>query len=509
MSRIWLAAHWDKKLTKTNVFDTNIEKSIERIINPNFYIGLRTSGHLLFGVVRIYSRKAKYLLVDCNEACFKMKLAFRPEHMDLLKAKHETSSNAITLPDDFLDFDITMPALHPNQIMSNQFNLNQTSSEDITLRETYDQISLEPTDNSFGSSELCNIEMTSQDHFGNGSLFGPEFQSANYDSVINSTTMAECHERLDVEQINANNGCGANIILFGTPSSHSDVQSSLEQFVQEVDADQTILLQNEDEEFALAPVNPYVLDGTKRKPKRRQIIVDQIKGITREEMKGQLKDTTSIKTLVDLAPPTKWLMQIKEIGAVAYLFALPGRSINSRAVVQTYINNMSKMAVDNQTFGLKVNPEGENSSDLQSEKHLRGEQVEQHARNRTQQMSDIEECFAKATHEKSVIGSNDLVFEEAGKENEADEQIGIKRAAHFKSILKSKFRENQVESLTLSSLTRDNNRKQVVQKVYSLLVLHKVMAVGLEQDEFNSELNVSKGPNFNTTITDSVDNQIC
>lgn len=41
-------------------------------------IGLRTSGHLLVGVVRIYSRKAKYLLADCSEALIKVKNAFRP-----------------------------------------------------------------------------------------------------------------------------------------------------------------------------------------------------------------------------------------------------------------------------------------------------------------------------------------------------------------------------------------------------------------------------------------------
>lgn len=41
-------------------------------------VGLRTSGHLLVGVVRIYSRKAKYLLADCGEALVKVKDAFRP-----------------------------------------------------------------------------------------------------------------------------------------------------------------------------------------------------------------------------------------------------------------------------------------------------------------------------------------------------------------------------------------------------------------------------------------------
>lgn len=37
-------------------------------------MALRLSGQLLLGVVRIYSRKAKYLLDDCNEAIVKIKL---------------------------------------------------------------------------------------------------------------------------------------------------------------------------------------------------------------------------------------------------------------------------------------------------------------------------------------------------------------------------------------------------------------------------------------------------
>lgn len=36
-------------------------------------MALRLSGQLLFGVVRIYSRQAKYLLDDCNEALIKLK----------------------------------------------------------------------------------------------------------------------------------------------------------------------------------------------------------------------------------------------------------------------------------------------------------------------------------------------------------------------------------------------------------------------------------------------------
>jgi hypothetical protein len=38
LARIWLAAHWDKKLTKAHVYETNIEQSVEGIMQPKVSI---------------------------------------------------------------------------------------------------------------------------------------------------------------------------------------------------------------------------------------------------------------------------------------------------------------------------------------------------------------------------------------------------------------------------------------------------------------------------------------
>ena len=46
LARIWLAAHWDKKLTKAHVFETNLEQSVDGILQPKVKMALRTSGHL-------------------------------------------------------------------------------------------------------------------------------------------------------------------------------------------------------------------------------------------------------------------------------------------------------------------------------------------------------------------------------------------------------------------------------------------------------------------------------
>jgi cohesin complex subunit SCC1 len=80
LGKVWLAAHWgDKKLGRTQIFSADIATSVDNIVNPAVPLALRVSGHLLLGVVRIYSRKVKYLLKDCDEAMVKIKMAFRPD----------------------------------------------------------------------------------------------------------------------------------------------------------------------------------------------------------------------------------------------------------------------------------------------------------------------------------------------------------------------------------------------------------------------------------------------
>jgi cohesin complex subunit SCC1 len=77
LGKIWLAAHWgDKKLGRPQIFATDIASSVESITNPVVPLALRVSGHLLLGIVRIYSRKVKYLMQDCTEALVKIKMAY-------------------------------------------------------------------------------------------------------------------------------------------------------------------------------------------------------------------------------------------------------------------------------------------------------------------------------------------------------------------------------------------------------------------------------------------------
>lgn len=100
-------------------------------------LALRTSGHLLLGVCRIYSRKVKYLLADCNEAFVKIKLAFRPGLIDLPKEKQQASAEAITLPEKFPEFSMLVDINMEDMDLSKGLHMQQARVEDITLKEDF------------------------------------------------------------------------------------------------------------------------------------------------------------------------------------------------------------------------------------------------------------------------------------------------------------------------------------------------------------------------------------
>ena len=55
-------------------FCFNWGRAADTVITPPAPLALRLQAQLLLGVARIYSRKAKYLLDDCNDALAKVKL---------------------------------------------------------------------------------------------------------------------------------------------------------------------------------------------------------------------------------------------------------------------------------------------------------------------------------------------------------------------------------------------------------------------------------------------------
>nr|XP_008526565.1 PREDICTED: double-strand-break repair protein rad21 homolog [Equus przewalskii] len=370
LAKIWLAAHWDKKLTKAHVFECNLESSVESIISPKVKMALRTSGHLLLGVVRIYHRKAKYLLADCNEAFIKIKMAFRPGVVDLPEENREAAYNAITLPEEFHDFDQPLPDLDDIDV-AQQFSLNQSRVEEITMREEVGNISI-LQENDFGDFGMDDREIMREGSAfedddmlvstsASNLLLEPEQSTSNLNEKINHLEYEDQYKddnfgegndggilgrlqqsgysNITFLRAKANSGSRAALpfvtkFLFsivGGPDSPDSVDP-----VEPMPTmtDQTTLVPNEEEAFALEPIDITVKE-TKAKRKRK-LIVDSVKELDSKTIRAQLSDYSDIVTTLDLAPPTKKLMMWKETGGVEKLFSLPAQPLWNNRLLKLF-----------------------------------------------------------------------------------------------------------------------------------------------------------------------------
>ncbi|KAI5466104.1 double-strand-break repair protein rad21 [Mariannaea sp. PMI_226] len=107
LARVWLSANLERKLSKNHILQSNVTDSVEAIITPNQApMALRLSGQLLLGVVRIYQRKTRYLLDDCNEAMMKIKMAFRSSgNNDMAVNLQIPNRESLLLPDRITPYD--------------------------------------------------------------------------------------------------------------------------------------------------------------------------------------------------------------------------------------------------------------------------------------------------------------------------------------------------------------------------------------------------------------------
>lgn len=71
--------------------------------------------------------------------------------------------------------------------------------------------------------------------------------------------------------------------------------------------------------------------------RKRKLVIDELKEIDSGAMKTQLSDTTDIVGVLELAPPTRRLMHLKETGGIEKLFAVGATSIFSKTLQQVSI----------------------------------------------------------------------------------------------------------------------------------------------------------------------------
>ncbi|XP_069895421.1 double-strand-break repair protein rad21-like protein 1 [Dipodomys merriami] len=349
LAKVWLAAHWEKKLTKDQVFKCNIQKTTGKIISQKVKFALRTSGHLLLGVVRIYKRKVKYLLEDCSEAIVKMNMTFCPGLIDLSKGELEASYSAITFEEEFYDFDTD----NINTIdASEHFTPNQSRPEEITLKEDYGKVlPLEAQNFGEGSqirrgqsfvegNTLLSCSVPLSEH-STGNLTGEKSLMCNNGDGFGDEGASETMTNFLWKE---NENCLLeDMPLEGkpplTPDSHHSTLikpdysdgacfNSDDICFPEIENKDATTLTAKQERFILHPIG---ISGTseKRKRKKRRLLIDPVKELSNQSMFEQLISIEDTLKPIEFAPPTLKLMLLKERDKASTLLSTPSQYLVS------------------------------------------------------------------------------------------------------------------------------------------------------------------------------------
>ncbi|XP_073186383.1 double-strand-break repair protein rad21 homolog isoform X2 [Lepidochelys kempii] len=566
LAKIWLAAHWDKKLTKAHVFECNLESSVESIISPKVKMALRTSGHLLLGVVRIYHRKAKYLLADCNEAFIKIKMAFRPGVVDLPEENREAAYNAITLPEEFHDFDQPLPDLDDIDV-AQQFSLNQSRVEEITMREEVGNISI-LQDNDFGDFGMDDREMMREGSAfeddmlvstsASNLLLEPEQSTSHLNEKANHLEYEDQYKDdnfgegndggiLDDKLLSNNDGgifddppaLSEGGVMMPEQPPHDDMDDDDNVSMGGPDSpdsvdpveplptmtDQTTLVPNEEEAFALEPIDITVKE-TKAKRKRK-LIVDSVKELDSKTIRAQLSDYSDIVTTLDLAPPTKKLMMWKETGGVEKLFSLPAQPLWNNRLLKLFTRCLTPLVPEDlrkRRKGGEADNLDEFLKDFENPEVPREEPQQQQQQQRDiidepilEEPSRLQESMMEGSRtnlDESVmpppppqtgvkrkaqqVEPEPVLPEEdgTGGDQDQEERRWNKRTQQMLHGLQRALAKTGAESISLLELCRNTNRKQAAAKFYSFLVLKKQQAIELTQEEPYSDIIATPGPRF-------------
>ncbi|KAI6240757.1 Rad21 / Rec8 like protein [Aphelenchoides fujianensis] len=524
LSKIWLAAHWERKLSKAQIFETDVQSAVDEIITPKTKLSLRTTGHLLLGIVRIYSKKAKYVLADCNEAFIKIKMAFRPGtagEMQLVDKRDRGNSETDLLE----DLDTMMPDLSAFDYAPGPAQIQQSRIDDITLQEdNFDTRSLRDhnflTDdmNDFGECDSNfdeefertrrNFEMFQQST-SHGSGIEVERRSVTYmedgESLIGGHTRAGS-DRFDEEDFGM--GAGADDEF---EQQYAQLMNGERMEVDEPHAAEAL------GSTTGVSASPLPSERAVGRPKRRRkLIVDENTTISGEEMKHNLADYSDTVQPLDLAPPTKRLMKLKETGLAERIFNLPATDlfVNDH-FLHFYQSHLIPEA--------KKDPNAPTAEDIRRTLNLTDgtdEDYENDDPNQLPEMSleqllqeddfgelPLDEPEEPAAAEENGVengkderrgkrrSGQDKTNEEEDEDEEAeeDEHVFSKRTLNVLNSIVHRLRINDNQIVLDDLLTKGSTNKSVAQKFYALLELHKSQAIRIDQNEAYGPIVIEPG----------------
>uniref|UniRef100_A0A0N4ZYC0 Rad21_Rec8_N domain-containing protein n=1 Tax=Parastrongyloides trichosuri TaxID=131310 RepID=A0A0N4ZYC0_PARTI len=541
LAKVWLAAHWEKKLSKAQVYETDVVDVVNEIMQPKVKMALRTTGHLLLGVVRIYSRKTKYLLADCNEAFLKIKMSFKSgEEESMMSEISSASGVSSSLPEVMQDFDITIPEFNEYDLQK-QMRINQSRIDDITLKEDsvpstagFD-ISEDFGGDDFGDRTLGlrfnesdaqeierHRERSLSRHSGPGDLIG---------DISEAKSMEQGHESVNIELppggfedvfMSESDLIGEIEQLKEPGAEFEEMHPPMETEVAPSDGASTQL-----DSFNLEPLHPSQLEVTikaSKAKKKRKLIIDEVKILSGEEMKNNMSDFSATIQPLDLAPPSKRLMRMVEFGQTDKLYNNP----LMKDMIDTETNRFYKLCCVPRTREdisdtVSVATDLELSDDidlaeLPPSNHMEGfDEFTEIASPSLTPLQAMENLDTVSIHEdeaskgdKELEKRSEIKSPEAKRrksrnvtdksllEEDDDTEEGTRCSRRTHAILNSinnKFKHSENNEIVFTDLlTKSSSRRTTAQKFYALLELTKNLAIKVEQEEPYGEIIIKPGP---------------
>ncbi|KAI6204762.1 hypothetical protein M3Y94_00714300 [Aphelenchoides besseyi] len=526
LSKIWLAAHWERKLSKAQIFETDVQSAVDEIIRPKQKMSLRTTGHLLLGVVRIYSKKAKYVLADCNEAFIKIKMAFRPGTGEIqLVDKRDRNNSEVDILDDL---DTVMPDLSDYDFAPGPLQIQQSRIDDITLQEdNFDTRSLR--DHNFLNDDMNDFECESN--------FDEEFERTrrNFEAFQQSSQgwSPACYRSFAcLDQIEAarrsvsylDDGESIAQTLPGSDKFDDDdfpMGGGEEEFEQQLNSlmnnhdepmetdenNQSIVVPDHEHEAGVSS-SPVQSERAVGRPKRRRkLIIDENTTISGDEMKLNMSDYSDTIQPLDLAPPTKRLMKLKETGLAERIFNLPATDLHvnhsflqfyqSHLVPHTKNHGSGLTAEDiRRTLNMSDNIDEDFENDDPNHLDLSVDPLQEEDFDNQQPVDEVEEAQQteqngvengveeRRSKRRSAQNKPEETEEVAGdSEEEEDEHVFSRRTLNILHSISSRLRVNDNQIVLDDLLTKGSTNKSAAQKFYALLELHKSQAIRIDQNE--------------------------
>ncbi|KAK2962541.1 putative cohesin complex subunit SCC1 [Blattamonas nauphoetae] len=157
LSQVWIAANNDRNLSKGKILQINIPAAVKIIKEgipteenekKKIPLPLRYQAHLLLGLIRIYTRKLKYMADDINEFQSRLNTSFHTSNIDLPPNVGNASRSHITIPESPLNmstprdptlniFGYPRPSLLlPDPTLQNEESLRTPMTDGYDFRES-------------------------------------------------------------------------------------------------------------------------------------------------------------------------------------------------------------------------------------------------------------------------------------------------------------------------------------------------------------------------------------